>query len=221
VTHRPQRTVARLLVVIALLAGCGVQRAPTAAIETAERYFDEQAEQDIPAAALQPARAPSNVRDYRAARESETVAAPARVEVPSVGISSDLETLGLADDGAIEVPHEWQQAGWYADGPRPGQQGPAVILGHVDSKAGPAVFHRLRELEPGAEIVITRDDGSQVTFAVDRVERHAKTRFPTDDVYFPTLEPTLRLVTCGGAFDHNTGHYTDNVVAFASLTSSG
>lgn len=205
------------LTATALLAGCGLQSAPEAAVAAAEQYFDERAEEAIPAAALQPARAPDNVRGYRASRDAAATPAPVWIDVPAVDISSDLETLGLAADGSIEVPDEWQQAGWYADGPRPGQQGPAVILGHVDSQAGPAVFHRLRELDEDDEIIVTREDGSMVTFVVERVERHAKTRFPTDDVYFPTLRPTLRLVTCGGAFDHTTGHYRDNVVAFATL----
>jgi sortase (surface protein transpeptidase) len=92
-----------------------------------------------------------------------------------------------------------------------------VIVGHVDSKRGPAVFYRLRELRRGDRIEITRTDGSVVTFVVDRLEQHAKTRFPTDDVYLPTLEPTLRLVTCDGAFDRFTGHYRDNLVIFADL----
>ena len=125
--------------------------------------------------------------------------------------------LGRNHDGTIEVPGDWERAGWYRRGPRPGQAGPAVILGHVDSTSGPAVFSRLGELDVGDEIRIDRADGSVVTFVVDRVERHAKTRFPTDDVYLPTLQPTLRLVTCGGAFDAVSGHYVDNVVVFAAL----
>lgn len=207
-------------VVVAVLSGCAdVTDAPRAAMGAAQDYFDAQAEQAIPDVARQPARAPDDVKRYRAARVAVEEPAPVRVEVPAVGISTDLEALGLADDGSIEVPDAWERAGWYTDGPAPGARGPAVILGHVDSTAGPAVFHRLRELDQGARIVVTRADGSTVDFEVQRVERHAKTSFPTDDVYFPTLHPTLRLVTCGGAFDHDTGHYRDNVVAFARLIS--
>jgi sortase (surface protein transpeptidase) len=115
------------------------------------------------------------------------------------------------------VPTGWDVAGWYALGPRPGDPGSAVILGHVDSTTGPAVFYRLRELRPGDEIVITRVDGSRVRFVVERIATYPKQRFPTDEVYYPTLKPTLRLVTCGGSFDFSTGHYRANVIVFATI----
>ena len=108
-------------------------------------------------------------------------------------------------------------AGWYEGGTRPGDPGSAVILGHVDSTSGPAVFYRLRELRPGDRVEVVRAGGSRVAFTVDRVEQYPKRRFPTAEVYYPTLGPKLRLVTCGGAFDDATGHYTDNVIVFASL----
>jgi len=108
-------------------------------------------------------------------------------------------------------------AGWYAGGTRPGDPGSAVILGHVDSRSGPAVFYRLRELRPGDTVEVARADGSKVRFAVQRTEQYDKRRFPTDEVYYPTLTPALRLVTCGGQFDHTTGHYRSNVIVFATM----
>ena len=157
------------------------------------------------------------VRRFRSARPDPVVPPPTGIEIPSIGVASRLQRLGRHADGAIETPGRWQVAGWYARGLRPGQPGPAVIVGHVDSRRGPAVFSRLWELRRGDTIEVTRGDGSVVTFVVDRLERHAKTRFPTDDVYLPTLEPTLRLVTCDGVFDRLTGHYRDNLVVFADL----
>jgi sortase (surface protein transpeptidase) len=108
-------------------------------------------------------------------------------------------------------------AGWYALGPRPGDLGSAVILGHVDSTRGPAVFFRLRELRRGDEIEVTRADRSSARFVVERTDQYDKQQFPTDDVYYPTLTPALRLVTCGGQFDHSTGHYRSNIIVFATL----
>jgi sortase (surface protein transpeptidase) len=92
-----------------------------------------------------------------------------------------------------------------------------VILGHVDSKAGPAVFYRLRQLRRGDRVEVVRAGGSRITFVVDRIEQYDKRRFPTADVYYPTLRPMLRLVTCGGPFDQTSGHYTQNVIVFATL----
>ena len=100
---------------------------------------------------------------------------------------------------------------------RPRDPGSAVLLGHVDSKRGPAVFFRLRELRRGDAIDVIRADGSSVRFAVERTEQYDKRRFPTDAVYYPTLTPALRLVTCGGEFDATAGHYRSNVIVFATL----
>jgi sortase (surface protein transpeptidase) len=101
----------------------------------------------------------------------------------------------------------------------PATPGSAVILGHVDSKRGPAVFFRLRELRPGDQIDVTRADGSSLRFVVQRTAQYDKRRFPTDAVYYPTLTSTLRLVTCGGQFDVTTGHYRSNIIVFATMRS--
>ena len=93
--------------------------------------------------------------------------------------------------------------------------GPAVLAGHVDSTAGPAVFWRLRDLAPGDEVLVDRADGTTARFTVTRVERHPKDAFPTDEVYGPTTGAELRLITCGGEFDRAARSYRDNVVVFA------
>ena len=142
---------------------------------------------------------------------------PVRVEIPGIGVASSLDRLGRAPDGTVEVPREWEVAGWYAPGPRPGDPGSAVILGHVDSKGGPAVFYRLRQLRRGDQIKIGRADGSAVRFVVQRTEQYPKDRFPTDEVYYPTLTPALRLVTCGGEFDATIGRYRSNLIVFATM----
>lgn len=208
------RAAGALLLGALLIGGCGSVRAvPDAAYDRAVGYFDRWAEEREP----QPRTVADGLRDYTPADRTSVVAAPVRVEIPSVGIVSDLERLGLAADGAIRTPDDWDAAGWYRRGPRPGQQGAAVILGHVDSKTGPAVFYRLSELRAGDRITVTRADGTVAVFETNRVEQHSKTRFPTDDVYYPTPQPTLRLVTCGGEFDADAGSYRDNLVVFARL----
>jgi sortase (surface protein transpeptidase) len=154
---------------------------------------------------------------FRSVRSYHGTPVPVRVDIPKIHVTSSLARLERAADGTVEVPSDWQVAGWYAPGPRPGDPGSAVILGHVDSKRGPAVFYRLRQLRRGDEIRVARADGSTVRFIVQRTQQYLKDRFPTDEVYYPTLTPTLRLVTCGGAFDPTAGHYRSNVIVFATI----
>ena len=145
--------------------------------------------------------------------------APMRIQIPAIASSAPVDPLGLNPDGTLAVPTDFARAGYYTGRPPPGAIGPAIIVAHVDSKSGPAVFKRLRELKPGDEVVVTRADRSAVTFVVDRVESHPKKAFPTNAVYDPTPGATLRLVTCGGSFDRKAGHYRDNVIAFAHYKS--
>ena len=143
---------------------------------------------------------------------------PAVIRIPRLEVEASIIPLGLQDDGSIEVPEDPDQAGWWLGGPEPGETGPAVILGHVDSQEeGPAVFFYLQYLDPGDQIHIDRVDGSTITYVVEATERHNKDEFPTDAVYGPTDQPTLRLVTCGGDFDFGVRTYEDNVIVFASL----
>lgn len=143
---------------------------------------------------------------------------PAVIRIPRLGVEARIIPLGLQDDGSIEIPEDPDEAGWWLGGPEPGETGPAVILGHVDSQEeGPAVFFDLRYMKTGDEIHIDRVDGSTVSYVVDFLESHDKDEFPTDAVYGPTEQPTLRLVTCGGDFDFGVRTYEENVIVFASL----
>jgi sortase (surface protein transpeptidase) len=142
---------------------------------------------------------------------------PVRVEIPAISVDSDLVDLGVDDAGALVPPRDFAQAGWFAAGPVPGDVGPAVIAGHVDSRSGPAVFFRLEELTAGDAVQVTRSDGRDVEFRVTRVAQYPKTGFATEEVYGPTTGPELRLITCGGVFDRDAGSYTENVVVDAVM----
>ena len=159
--------------------------------------------------------APPLAQSFHSVRSYPGVAEPVRLRIPAIGVDTPLLRLGRAPDQSIEVPADYGTAGWFAEGPRPGQPGPAVILGHVDSRAGPGVFFELARLAPGSEVLVDRADGSTVAFRAQRTLRVLKTDFPTDLVYAPTLEPSLRLVTCGGSFDHERRSYLDNVIVYA------
>lgn len=146
-------------------------------------------------------------------------ATPVSVTIPAIGVSSSLEDLHRGAAGELDPPKDWDSAGWFSDGIVPGEVGPAVIAGHVDSPTAAAVFFRLDELVAGDEIHVAMSDGTTRTFTVDRSERAAKSAFPTSDVYGTAPTPQLRLITCDGTFDTATGHYTDNLIVFADLSS--
>lgn len=152
---------------------------------------------------------------------TELVAAPVRLAIPAIGVQTPLVRLGLTPAGALQVPTSTRVAGWYTGGPLPGQTGVAVIAGHVDSQAGPAVFFRLRLLRPGELVYVRRADGSLAVFRVSNVREYAKSQFPTAAVYGPVPNAQLRLITCGGTFDHATGHYQGNVIVSATLDPGG
>lgn len=151
--------------------------------------------------------------------EEQSRVEPVSVAVPGIGVDSPLLRLGLTTDGSLEVPtvEESKTAGWYALGPAPGDPGPAVIVGHVDGGGEPGVFFALHRVSVGAEVLVHREDGSELRFVVDRVREVAKAAFPTDEVYGWTERPELRLVTCGGSFDRARGSYRSNVLIFAHL----
>jgi sortase (surface protein transpeptidase) len=154
----------------------------------------------------------------RAARDRiDSHAAPPRhIRIRAIGVSAPVIALGLNRDGTLQTPNAWGDTGWYKPGPEPGERGPAVVVGHVDSTTGPAVFYRLRAIRPGNVIRIQRSNSSVIRFRVRRVEHWPKSEFPTSRVYGPTRGAVLRLVTCSGNFDSSTRHYVDNTIVYAS-----
>lgn len=148
---------------------------------------------------------------------------PVRVDIPSIGVSSSLLSLGLSPDGTMEVPpiERNSRAGWYRHSPTPGQLGPAVIAGHVDSaEYGPGIFSRLAAMRPGELVSVSRADNTVAVFRVQQVATYAKASFPTQTVYGNTDHPALRLITCGGSFDIAARSYRDNTVVYADFVSS-
>lgn len=145
-------------------------------------------------------------------------AEPVRLRIPSLNINTTFEkSLGLNADNTIQVPDSYDEVGWYQYGPTPGELGPAVILGHVDSHQGPAVFFRLGQLSVGDEIIVDRADGTTARFEVITLERHLQSGFPTALVYGDIDHAGLRLITCSGVFVRGQQQYTHNLIVFAKL----
>jgi len=151
-------------------------------------------------------------------RSAGGLPAPVWLTIPSIGVDAALVRLDLNRDGSIQVPSDFDTPGWYGRGPVPGGEGPAVILGHLDSFTGPAVFWRLASLHPGDAVRIRRQDGSELRFTIQRTQSYSVDSFPSFDVYGATPRPELRLITCAGTYSRTRGQYLSNVVAFATLS---
>lgn len=145
-------------------------------------------------------------------------AEPTVLSIPKIKLEATFEEpLGLNPDGTAAVPESYTKVGWYKHGPTPGELGPAVILGHVDSYEGPAVFFSLGQLEIGDDIYINRSDGSTAHFVVSELERNEQTAFPTAKVYGDLNFAGLRLITCTGTFEKGEQRYTHNLIIYAKL----
>jgi LPXTG-site transpeptidase (sortase) family protein len=140
---------------------------------------------------------------------------PITLQIPAITVNTPLELLGIASDGTLQTPTNPQEAGWFTGGSLPGQPGPVVIAGHVDSVSGPAIFAHLKKIKPGDPITITLSNGSHVVYLATSVVDYAKAQFPSQSVYGARPDSELRLITCGGAFVK--GQYVDNVVVFGKL----
>lgn len=146
-------------------------------------------------------------------------AAPTRLLIPSIKVDAPFTDLAIGTSGRLDAPppNDTNLVGWFAAGPSPGERGTAIVAGHLDTKTAPAVFARLSTLSPGDKISILREDGTTVTFVVDAIDNFPRNDFPDDRVYADTPDAQLRLITCGGSYDHAKKRYTENTVVFAHL----
>jgi sortase (surface protein transpeptidase) len=202
-----RRLVVALAIALILGAAAGVSlfaRMPHARAEPVE------------AATRLSANRPKSVLGARATARRQ-MPSPIRVSIPAIGVDARVIRLGLNPDRTIQVPSNLADAGWFQPGPEPGERGAAVVVGHLESRSGPGVFYRLRELPVGGVIEIQLQDGTTVRFVARSMIRVPKSRFPTKLVYARTKEATLRLVTCAGPLNRSTGHHQDNYIVFATI----
>ncbi|MFD5750972.1 sortase domain-bontaining protein [Streptomyces sp. NPDC127033] len=174
---------------------------------------------------------PAAAREPRLVRVTDPPSAPVRLRIPALGVAAAIQPLALAPEGTLDPPsfRHAMKVGWYAAGPRPGEPGPAVLVGHRDAPANPgsvpvrngrddiknAVFAKLGRLHVGDLIETESGDGTRQPFRVTAVDTYPTRRFPTERVYGPVPDPQLRLITCGGVIDAN-GHWDSNVVVSAA-----
>ncbi len=144
---------------------------------------------------------------------------PVRLTIASIKVDAPIMDVGLAKDGSVDVPplDKHNEAGWFDQGPTPGQFGPAIIVGHIDTRQGPSVFYNLGKVKSGDKIEVERRDHQVAVFEVNSVEHYGKGELPVGKVYGDYSRPGLRLVTCGGNWLGGAQGYSDNIVVFASL----
>ncbi len=206
-TVLPVLSVVALLALLLVLAGCATPTAlVVAAAPTTDRTVVPLASSpqapELPPAPELPLTEVSHLEQSR----------PVALAVPAIGLRTG-ELVDLRPDagGVLEVPADAAAVGWSTLAPTPGARGPAVIAAHEHG-----MFARLAELTVGDRVTVHREDRTEAVFTVYRIERFARTAFPTGDVHGDTPGPELRLVTAGGVFDRD-GTSPDNVVAFARL----
>ncbi|WP_228180818.1 class F sortase [Streptomyces anulatus] len=232
--HRFRRTTALLTAVAACvaLAGCSSAEPSSASSATASGAPSASASASAPhgtesgssgsSASSGPSTSTGSTGSASSAGSAGTDEpdrpAPAHVSIPSIGVRSALMRLGLNADGTVEVPpaEKGMTAGWYTGGSAPGAPGPAVLIGHNDTRFGRAVFHDLKKIRAGAEVLVRDAAGKTLRFTVTGKETVDKKAFPTEKVYGPTKNSTLRLITCDGEFDAE-GHPVDNLIVYGAL----
>ncbi|WAP59030.1 class F sortase [Streptomyces sp. S465] len=194
----------------------GASTSPTSPTSISTPENDTSIEEESPDASTESSAAPES-RPGPALPRSPAV----QLDIPSIGVSAPFVPLSLDAQGVLVPPPDTEQnlVGWFEGGPSPGERGNSIVAGHVDTKTGPAVFYNLSQLKPKSKLTITREDGIIATFVVDRIKTFEKDAFPDREVYGDTPNAQLRLITCGGAYDHTVNDYTANVVAFAHLAS--
>jgi hypothetical protein len=166
--------------------------------------------------------APGTDTGLTAASPSLPRSAPKRLLIPSIGVNAPFTDLAIGPSGRLNAPppDATNLVGWFAAGPSPGERGTAIVAGHLDTATAPAVFASLSTLSPGSGVDIVREDGSTASFVVDAIDNFPQDEFPDDLVYADTPDAQLRLITCGGAYDHSKKRYTENTVVFAHLKTS-
>jgi hypothetical protein len=211
---RARYRIAGLIGVLCLIGGGSALGVAASAQQHAPQPARSAAGAIGPASASRPA--------AKTANPSLPRSEPVSLDIPAIGVKSELLHLGLNADGSLQVPSLFalpSEAAWYKYSATPGQIGPSVIEGHVDTYNGPSVFYRLGALVPGDTVDVTLADGARATFRVTGVRSYPKADWPWRVIFGSTNYAALRLITCGGTFDYATGHYLSNTVVFASLVS--
>lgn len=152
--------------------------------------------------------------------ETQLGITPALIEIPAIDERAEVISVGQTEDGNMEAPEDIHTIGWYEPGTKPGNNGNAVLAGHVDGLTGPGTFYNLKQLEPGDEIHITGSEGAELTFVVVEKQAYSPEDAPLHEIFGDSSIPQLNLITCTGTFDTAIGHYEERLVVYTELVES-
>ncbi|WP_226670393.1 class F sortase [Metabacillus litoralis] len=161
-------------------------------------------------------------------RENETIEqgmsdsrgiVPTQIEIPSINVQASITKQGLNNKGQMIIPDNGEEVAWYEPGAQPGEEGNAVLAGHVDDYTGPAVFFYLKELKPGDDVIVYDAKGKKLLFRVEKIQSYPKDEAPLQKIFGPTTEPRLNLITCTGLYNRSTNEHEERLVVYTKMVS--
>ncbi|WP_040285008.1 class F sortase [Sporosarcina koreensis] len=195
-----------------IAAGCSQQEASVPGEISAEApAADTGSSQSVPAPSA----------EGKLLKKEDSGIVPASIEIPELGIRTDIESVGTLPNGQMGVPQDVNHVGWFEPGTLPGSQGSAVMAGHIDSLTGPAIFYKLDKLKQGDEVIVSGEDGEQMTFSVTRSETYPRDAAPIQDIFGFSYGSRLNLITCTGEFNRQAKTHEERLVVYTELKENG
>jgi LPXTG-site transpeptidase (sortase) family protein len=127
---------------------------------------------------------------------------PSRLRIPSIAVDAPVTGVGLLRDGSMAVPDNLWVSAWLSSGPRPGQAGSTVIAGHRGIST-PGLFGHLENVRQGDRIRVDLSTSTQL------------------QVFGPTVQQQLVLITCLGQYSQSSRTYDHRLVVFSRLLPDG
>ncbi len=141
---------------------------------------------------------------------------PSRLRIPSIGVDAQVAGIGLLSGGSMDVPDNLWTSAWLSTGARPGQAGTSVIAGHRGIGT-PAVFSHLEYVRSGERIYVSDAAGGELVYEVTRVVSLDLSAATQVEVFGPTSQQQLVVITCIGEYIRSTRTYDHRLVVFSRL----
>ena len=143
---------------------------------------------------------------------------PVRIKISTINVDTVVESVGLTNEGLMDVPKDTANTAWFNLGPRPGEKGSSVINGHVDRIDGtPGVFSNLDRLKKGDKLYTEDNEGRKTTFIV-RESRIYRESEDASDVFNSDDEVAhLNLITCSGPWSKASKTFLNRLVVFTDM----